>query len=40
MINSDGKIASEALFTVGFFDMQERKLITPPLEWLAAVGIK
>jgi acyl-CoA thioester hydrolase len=40
MINSDGKIASEALFTVGFFDMQERKLITPPQEWLAAVGIK
>jgi acyl-CoA thioester hydrolase len=40
MINSFGKIASEALFTVGFFDMKERKLITPPQEWLAAVGIK
>jgi acyl-CoA thioester hydrolase len=39
MINSDGKVASEALFTVGFFDMKERKLIEAPAEWLKAVGI-
>ena len=39
MINSDGKIASEALFTVGFFDMKERKLIEAPAEWLKAVGV-
>lgn len=40
MINKDGKVASEALFTVGFFDMKERKLIDARPEWLRAVGIK
>lgn len=40
MVKSDGKIASEALFTVGFFDMKERKLIHASAEWLKAVGIK
>ncbi len=40
MVNQDGKIASEAVFTVGFFDMKERKLIAAPAEWLHAIGIK
>lgn len=40
MINSNGKVASEALFTVGFFDMKERKLVDARPEWLHAVGIK
>ena len=40
MINEEGKIASEALFTVGFFDLKERKLIAATSEWLKAVGIK
>ncbi len=40
MVKSDGKIASEALFTVGFFDMKERKLIHATAKWLKAVGIK
>lgn len=40
MIKSDGKIASEASFTVGFFDMKTRKLIDASPEWLKAVGIK
>lgn len=40
MVKSDGKIASEALFTVGFFDMKERKLIQANAKWLKAVGIK
>ena len=40
MVNKDGKVASEALFTVGFFDMKERKLIDARPEWLRAVGIK
>ena len=39
MINSEGKVASEAIFTVGFFDMKERKLIEAPQKWLEAVGI-
>ena len=38
MINVQGKIASEATFTVGFFDLKERKLIEAGPEWLKAVG--
>lgn len=40
MINSEGKVASEAIFTVGFFDMKERKLINASSEWLKACGVK
>ena len=40
MIKADGKIASEAVFTIGFFDMQQRKLIEANPRWLKAVGIK
>jgi YbgC/YbaW family acyl-CoA thioester hydrolase len=39
MIKTDGKVASEARFTVGFFDMKERKLIDSSPEWLRAVGV-
>lgn len=34
-----GKVAAEADFSVGFFDMKERKLITPDPEWLKALGL-
>jgi YbgC/YbaW family acyl-CoA thioester hydrolase len=40
MLKADGKVASEAIFTVGFFDMKERKLVDATPEWLKAVGIK
>jgi YbgC/YbaW family acyl-CoA thioester hydrolase len=40
MINEDGKVASDATFTVGFFDMKERKLISANSDWLKACGIK
>lgn len=40
MLKSDGKVASEAVFTVGFFDMKERKLINASPEWLKAIGLK
>jgi YbgC/YbaW family acyl-CoA thioester hydrolase len=40
MIKEDGKIASEAKFTCGFFDLKSRKLIDSSPEWLKAVGIK
>jgi YbgC/YbaW family acyl-CoA thioester hydrolase len=40
MIKSDGRIASEAVFTIGFFDMKLRKLIDASPIWLKAVGIK
>ena len=40
MVKADGKIASEATFTVGFFDLKERKLIEANSDWLHAVGVK
>ncbi|WPU66344.1 acyl-CoA thioesterase [Peredibacter starrii] len=40
MIKADGKVASEATFTVGFFDMKERKLISANEDWLKACGVK
>lgn len=40
MKRADGKISSEAVFTIGFFDMKERKLVDPKTEWLRAVGIR
>lgn len=40
MLKADGKVASEATFTVGFFDMKERKLINASPEWLRACGVK
>ena len=39
MLNENGKVSSEALFTVGLFDMKSRKLIQATPEWLLAVGI-
>ena len=39
MLKSDGKVASEALFTVGFFDMKVRKLVEASPEWMKAVGV-
>ncbi len=40
MIKSNGDVASEALFTGGFFDLKNRKLILPNDQWLIAVGLK
>lgn len=40
MIKPDGKLASDALFTVGFFDMKERKLVNATEDWLKAIGAK
>lgn len=39
MKKPDGKISSEALFTIGFFDMKERKLMDASPDWLKAVGV-
>lgn len=38
MIKPDGSVASVAQFTIGFFDLIERKLIAPTPEWLEACG--
>lgn len=40
MYKADGKVASEAEFTIGIFDMKARKLVDAPPEWLKAVGVK
>jgi thioesterase III len=37
MLKSDGSVASEATFIVGFFDLKERKLIKPSPAWLTAI---
>ncbi len=34
------EIAAECLFTVGFFDIEKRKLLHPTDEWLDACGYK
>lgn len=39
MVKVDGKVASEAQFVVGFFDLKERALISPGPEWLKAIGV-
>lgn len=39
MLRLDGKVASEAVFTIGFFDLKERKLIDVTPKWLQAVGV-
>lgn len=38
IVNGAGKVSAEAVFTLGFFDMKARKLITPTPEWLKATG--
>ncbi len=38
MLKEDGKVASEASFTVGFMDLKERKLVSPPEDWIRACG--
>lgn len=40
MYKADGKVASEAEFTIGLFDMKERKLVDATPEWLKAIGVK
>ncbi len=40
ILKEDGKVSSEASFTVGFFDMRERKLVDATPEWLRAIGVK
>jgi YbgC/YbaW family acyl-CoA thioester hydrolase len=34
MLKLDGSISSEAEFTIGFFDLKERKLVSAPEEWM------
>jgi acyl-CoA thioester hydrolase len=36
----DGKVSAEAVFTVGYFDMKERKLLEPSPDWVKSLGVK
>jgi YbgC/YbaW family acyl-CoA thioester hydrolase len=38
LIKENGEVAAEAEFTMGCFDLQERKLISPTESWLLAIG--
>ena len=40
MIKSDGNVACEAVFTIGLFDLERRRLIEPTPEWAYAVGLE
>lgn len=40
MINENGVVASEAVFTFGLFDIKARKLIDPTPEWKKAIGLE
>ena len=39
MLKDDGAIACEAIFTIGLFDVDRRRLVEPTPAWAYAVGI-
>lgn len=39
MLKDNGDVACEAIFTFGLFDMKNRKIIEPSVEWKKALGI-
>jgi thioesterase III len=39
IVDADGNLCCEALFTIGLFDLNARKLIAPTAEWLRALGL-
>lgn len=40
MVRDDLMLSSEAIFNIGYFDLDTRKLIEPDFTWLNAVGFK
>jgi acyl-CoA thioester hydrolase len=40
MVDETGTLYSEAVFTVGLFDLRARKLIPPTAAWAAAMGLR
>lgn len=40
MLKEDGKLACEAIFTFGLFDLKERKMIPPTDAWKKAIGME
>jgi thioesterase III len=39
MIKADGNVACEAVFTIGLFDLERRRLIDPTPAWAFAIGL-
>ena len=39
MVKPDGTVACEAIFTIGLFDVERRRLIEPTAAWRHAVGL-
>lgn len=39
IVKDDGKVAAEAVFLFGFFDLKARRLIEPSPEWRKAIGL-
>ncbi|MFT6633415.1 MAG: acyl-CoA thioester hydrolase [Bacteriovoracaceae bacterium] len=40
IFKENGTLASDATFTFGFMDLEARRLMNPPEEWLKAIGTK
>ena len=40
ILDESGEVCSEALFTIGLFDMTTRRLVRPTPEWIAALGLR
>ena len=40
MVKADGALACEAVFTIGLFDLERRRLIEPTPAWAYAVGLE
>jgi acyl-CoA thioester hydrolase len=39
IVDADGNLCCEALFTIALFDLSARKLIPPTPEWIKALGL-
>lgn len=39
IFNEKGELCTKAKMTFGVFDLKDRKLILPPKQWLAAIGV-
>jgi thioesterase-3 len=39
IVDESGEVCTEALFTIGLFDMTTRRLVRPTPEWMVALGL-
>lgn len=39
ILDDDGNLCCEAVFTIGLLDLTARKLVSPTPEWIAALGL-